>query len=193
ELSSVWRFGPAGHGRLLIQGRLDNTAPLSTQVPLDFYAKDPVAGSSWRLGSKSVTQTKAGSINFMVDLPTDVPLGTWITAEVHGRANASGVMPNVDSMTDEDWSHGMQLPGGPSGHAIPNRKALDHVVVPVRNGESITLDSPGHPLDDIQIFHPPGLDQALPMGLIGFAVTNVPIGGHAIVRITLPDGMNPTT
>jgi RHS repeat-associated protein len=192
-LDSVWRFGPAGHSRLLIQGSVTNTAPLQTQVPIDFYAKDPVGGTSWFLGSKSVTQTLAGSINFTVDLPADVAPGTWITAEVHGRPDASGVMPSLDSLSDADWSRGMQLPGGPSGHAIPGRKLLDTVTIPVGNGESITLDAPGHPLDDIQIFHPPGLAAALPMGLIGFAVTNVPVGGHAIVRITLPERMQPST
>ena len=92
----------------------------------------------------------------------------------------------------------MQLPGGPSGHAIPGRKLLDTVTVPVVNAltgadETITINSPGHPLADIQVFHPPGLDDALPLGLVGFAVTNVPVGGHAIVRITLPDGMQPST
>ncbi len=48
-LDSVWRFGPAVHGRLLIQGSLDNTAPLNTQVPLDFYAK--VAGQHFDEGN----------------------------------------------------------------------------------------------------------------------------------------------
>src|SRR6266478_2652132 len=193
-LKSVWRFGPKDNGRLLIQGSVQNTAPLGMNVTLDFYAKDPVAGNTWLLGSHDVMQTIAGSIDFRVDLDADPAPGTWICAEVHGRPDSSGVMPGAASLTDADWTQGgMQLPGGANDPPIPGRSRLDHVAVPVGNGESITIDSPGHPLDDIQMFHPPGLDQALPMGLIGFAVTNVPVGGHAIVRITFPDGMNPTT
>src|SRR5207247_747450 len=118
----VWRFGLSGQGRLLIQGNLTNTAPLGTKVPLDFYAKDPVGGGTWLIGSKDVMQAKAGSIDFAVDLPADPAPGTWISAEVHGRPMASGAMASLSTSSDADWSQGMQLPGGGNGHPISGRK-----------------------------------------------------------------------
>jgi hypothetical protein len=82
------RFGPAGHERLLIHGSMANTAPLGSSVTLDFFAKEPGDSASQLLGSKSVTQTTAGSIDFTVNLAAQVPNGTLIAAAVHGRRAA---------------------------------------------------------------------------------------------------------
>src|SRR5262249_48330992 len=106
-LDSVMRFGPTGHERLLIHGSLANTAPLGSSVTLDFFAQEPGNSPSQPLGSKTVTQTTAGAIDFTVNLDTQVPDGTMIAAAVHGRADGPA------------WKLGAELPGGtPSGHPM---------------------------------------------------------------------------
>jgi hypothetical protein len=178
-LDSVQRFGPAGHERLLIHGNLASTAALGSSVPLDFFAQEPGNSVSIFLGSKSVTQTAAGSIDFTVNLAAQVPNGTLIAAAVHGRSDGAG------------WNQGAELPGGTAGTHPLGKPPAEVVTIPAgKKGESITLESPGHPLETVQVMTPPGLGDVLPMGLVGFTVTNVPAGGSAIVRMILPNDVH---
>jgi RHS repeat-associated protein len=194
-------FGPAGQGRLYLQGSLVNVAALGTQVQLDFYGKqspDPTTpqDSGTLLGSKTVTQTTAGSIAFTVNLKADVAPGTWVAAAVHGRSDGPA------------WGHAVQVPvnadpfhkgvpaalealapnnGDGNGDGIPDNQQADVVSVPVTTtGEFITLESPGHHLTDVQVFDPPARGETLPLGLVGFKVHDVTPGGSAIVRMILP-------
>jgi hypothetical protein len=183
-LQSVEQFGGAGNERLLIEGSLVNTAPLGTAVTLDFFAKEPGLAAAKLLGSSSITQTTAGSIDFKVNLTARVPAGTVVAAAVHGRADGP------------DWTQSVELPGGGSlvsGPAAgsPGAPRSGVVTVPIgKKGESITLESPGHSLENIQVYAPPGLSDELPVGFVGFTVTNVPKGGSALVRMTLPNDIH---
>src|SRR5205085_5974832 len=95
-----------------------------------------------------------------------------------------------------DWTQSVELPGGGStagGPAAgsPGRPRSGVVTVPVgTKGESITLESPGHSLENIQVYTPPGLSDELPVGFVGFTVTNVPKGGSSLVRMTLPNDVH---
>jgi hypothetical protein len=57
-LEVVRAFGPAGHGRLLLQGTLARVAPLGSTAQIDFFGRGPGgAGQARLLGSTTVTQT----------------------------------------------------------------------------------------------------------------------------------------
>src|SRR5439155_1983914 len=75
-----------------------------------------------------------------------------------------------------------------SANGVPESQRPDVVSVPAATtGEFITLESPGHRIQEVQVFDAPATGIALPLGLVGFKVLDVPPGGSATVTMTLPD------
>jgi RHS repeat-associated protein len=204
-LQTAIAFGAPGQGRLYVQGRLADTAAVGTQVHLDFFAagasQASPAGPGTLLGSKTVTQTTAGSVSFTVVLAADVTPGEWIAATAHGQAGGpdwrtavavpanpplspSGLPVALEAMAPH------QADGNSAGVAAGLRS--DTVSVPaMTNGAFVTLQAPGLTFSEVQVYDAPA-DRAsqLPLGLFGFQVHGVPPGGAATVKMILPDDVN---
>jgi YD repeat-containing protein len=91
------------------------------------------------------------------------------------------------------------VPGRLGGHGIVSSFGSDPPVVSSAtftdaNGDSLTLQTTGGTLSNVQAVTPPsGTGATFPWGLMSFEVDNVPVGGTITVTLTLPAGAQPAT
>jgi hypothetical protein len=195
-LQTVQPFGAAGQGRIYLEGTFAGQAALGTPVQLDFYGRDP-GQKVTLLGSKTFTQTTAGTLSFTAVLAAELAPGSQIAAAVHGasggpnwqtalavgsagRLAANGLPVALESLAA---AQGIGRQSGSADALLPNVASVPAMT----NGEFVTLVAPaGDAITDVQVYDTPPGGTTLPFGLIGFKVHTTP-GGSASVRVLLPD------
>src|SRR2546429_543945 len=90
------------------------------------------------------------------------------------------------------WSTEPRPPPTGASAVIPSGRGTDVVTIAAATThELITLQSPGHRIQDVQAFAaPPATGVNLPLGLVGFKVLDVTPGGSATVNMILPQDVH---
>jgi len=206
-LRAVHRIGGPDEGRLLIQGSIDADVPAGSEVRIEFFAVPVVVSSGGSAALKPFASTVivkrnpgASTFRAVVDAPLSTGQ-TGVLAKAIGPFDTPAPYSKVREIqlpddVDADGTGG--LIEDLAGHAgdgnqdgIPDRQQADVASFPGLSGSIVTLDAHGKSVRNVRALKPSPAKPAridAPFGLISFELDDVPVGGHVMVDVLLPDG-----